>query len=41
MAKWFDTNYHYLVPEIGPDRRCASSASTVVRRFADARGGAT
>ncbi len=19
MTKWFDTNYHYLVPEIGPD----------------------
>ncbi|WP_441005938.1 hypothetical protein [Mycobacterium malmoense] len=18
MTKWFDTNYHYLVPEIGP-----------------------
>lgn len=21
MKKWFDTNYHYLVPEIGPDTR--------------------
>ncbi|MGH3726044.1 MAG: 5-methyltetrahydropteroyltriglutamate--homocysteine S-methyltransferase [Mycobacterium sp.] len=21
MTKWFDTNYHYLVPEIGPDTR--------------------
>ena len=21
MTKWFDTNYHYLVPEIGPTRR--------------------
>lgn len=19
MTKWFDTNYHYIVPEIGPD----------------------
>ena len=19
MTKWFDTNYHYLVPELGPD----------------------
>ncbi|MEV6787718.1 hypothetical protein, partial [Streptomyces sp. NPDC051098] len=18
MTKWFDTNYHYLVPELGP-----------------------
>ncbi len=23
MKKWFDTNYHYLVPEIGPDTRFA------------------
>jgi 5-methyltetrahydropteroyltriglutamate--homocysteine methyltransferase len=22
MTKWFDTNYHYLVPEIGPDTHC-------------------
>jgi 5-methyltetrahydropteroyltriglutamate--homocysteine methyltransferase len=21
LTKWFDTNYHYLVPEIGPDTR--------------------
>ncbi|ORA64634.1 5-methyltetrahydropteroyltriglutamate--homocysteine S-methyltransferase [Mycobacteroides franklinii] len=21
MTKWFDTNYHYLVPEIGPDTK--------------------
>ncbi|MFF0148791.1 5-methyltetrahydropteroyltriglutamate--homocysteine S-methyltransferase [Amycolatopsis sulphurea] len=21
MTKWFDTNYHYLVPELGPDSR--------------------
>ena len=21
MTKWFDTNYHYLVPEIGADTR--------------------
>ncbi|MEZ0491320.1 5-methyltetrahydropteroyltriglutamate--homocysteine S-methyltransferase [Kineococcus sp. TBRC 1896] len=29
MTKWFDTNYHYLVPEIGP---------TTAFRFADDRG---
>lgn len=23
MKKWFDSNYHYLVPEIGPDTRFA------------------
>ena len=21
MTKWFDTNYHYLVPELGPHTR--------------------
>ncbi len=21
MTKWFDTNYHYIVPELGPDTR--------------------
>ena len=19
MTKWFDTNYHYIVPELGPE----------------------
>ena len=23
MTKWFDTNYHYLVPEIGPETNFA------------------
>ena len=31
MTKWFDTNYHYLVPELGPD----SSFSGGVRWFFD------
>ncbi|MGJ9403062.1 5-methyltetrahydropteroyltriglutamate--homocysteine S-methyltransferase [Arthrobacter sp. KK5.5] len=26
MTKWFDTNYHYLVPEIGPDTTFAPLA---------------
>ncbi|MEK6277071.1 MAG: 5-methyltetrahydropteroyltriglutamate--homocysteine S-methyltransferase [Actinomycetota bacterium] len=25
MTKWFDTNYHYIVPELGPDTRFALS----------------
>ena len=37
MTKWFDTNYHYLVPEIGPDTPLHLADDTVVRRFADAR----
>jgi 5-methyltetrahydropteroyltriglutamate--homocysteine methyltransferase len=25
MTKWFDTNYHYIVPELGPDTRFSLS----------------
>ncbi len=28
MTKWFDTNYHYLVPEIGPNTRFTLSDRT-------------
>ncbi len=31
MTKWFDTNYHYLVPELAPDQEFALSSG----RFAD------
>ena len=27
MTKWFDTNYHYLVPELGPDTEFSLSSS--------------
>lgn len=27
MTKWFDTNYHYLVPELGPETRFGEGAS--------------
>lgn len=37
MTKWFDTNYHYLVPEIGPDTPLRFADDTITRRFADAR----
>lgn len=37
MTKWFDTNYHYLVPEIGPDRPLRFADDTITRRFTDAR----
>ncbi|NYH79514.1 5-methyltetrahydropteroyltriglutamate--homocysteine methyltransferase [Actinopolyspora biskrensis] len=36
MTKWFDTNYHYLVPEIGPDTRFGLSDRTPVERFREA-----
>ena len=37
MTKWFDMNYHYLVPEIGPDTPLRFADDTITRRFTDAR----
>ena len=37
MTKWFDTNYHYLVPEIGPDTPLRFADDTITRRFTEAR----
>ncbi|MFI9489689.1 5-methyltetrahydropteroyltriglutamate--homocysteine S-methyltransferase [Promicromonospora sp. NPDC052451] len=36
MTKWFDTNYHYLVPEIGPDTPIGFVDDRVVREFTEA-----
>ncbi|HEY7814614.1 MAG TPA: hypothetical protein VIC62_15325, partial [Nakamurella sp.] len=36
MTKWFDTNYHYLVPELGPDTEFALDASKPLAEFAEA-----
>ena len=33
MTKWFDTNYHHLVPEIGPDTPISFADRTIVERF--------
>ncbi len=38
MTKWFDTNYHYLVPEIGPDTRFALNPGKVLAELNEARG---
>jgi len=35
MTKWFDTNYHYLVPEIGPDTVFRFAVDRPVREFAE------
>jgi 5-methyltetrahydropteroyltriglutamate--homocysteine methyltransferase len=35
MTKWFDSNYHYLVPEIGPETRFALSSDRLVREVAE------
>ncbi|MQA16493.1 MAG: 5-methyltetrahydropteroyltriglutamate--homocysteine S-methyltransferase, partial [Pseudonocardiaceae bacterium] len=34
MTKWFDTNYHYLVPELGPDTRLAVSWDKPLAEYA-------
>src|SRR5215469_16697652 len=37
LTKWFDTNYHYLVPELGPDTDLKLSGDKPVREYAQAR----
>ncbi len=41
MTKWFDTNYHYLVPEIGPDTSISFADDFLVRRFVEAKESGT
>jgi 5-methyltetrahydropteroyltriglutamate--homocysteine methyltransferase len=36
MTKWFDSNYHYLVPEIGPDTAFSLASDRLVREVAEA-----
>ncbi|NUU17148.1 5-methyltetrahydropteroyltriglutamate--homocysteine S-methyltransferase [Cellulomonas humilata] len=36
MTKWFDTNYHYLVPEIGPETTFRYASTRPVREFTEA-----
>ncbi|QUH04751.1 5-methyltetrahydropteroyltriglutamate--homocysteine S-methyltransferase [Saccharopolyspora erythraea] len=36
MTKWFDTNYHYLVPEIGPGTAFALADRTAVEDYREA-----
>ncbi|KKB13570.1 5-methyltetrahydropteroyltriglutamate--homocysteine methyltransferase [Devosia geojensis] len=37
MTKWFDTNYHYIVPELHEGQRFALSASKALDEFREAR----
>ena len=37
MTKWFDTNYHYIVPEIGPDTVFALDAAKPLAEVRQAR----
>ncbi|MFB6817453.1 5-methyltetrahydropteroyltriglutamate--homocysteine S-methyltransferase [Streptomyces sp. NPDC056347] len=36
MTKWFDTNYHYLVPELGPETMFAADSRKQVAEFREA-----
>ncbi|WP_067965585.1 5-methyltetrahydropteroyltriglutamate--homocysteine S-methyltransferase [Nocardiopsis trehalosi] len=38
MTKWFDTNYHYLVPELGPDTRPHLAGGKPLSEYVQARG---
>jgi len=37
MTKWFDTNYHYLVPELGPDETFALDPRKPLGEFREAQ----
>ncbi|WP_347270413.1 5-methyltetrahydropteroyltriglutamate--homocysteine S-methyltransferase [Rhizorhabdus histidinilytica] len=37
MTKWFDTNYHYMVPEVSPDQAFALATAKPVDHFEEAR----
>ncbi|GAA0360553.1 5-methyltetrahydropteroyltriglutamate--homocysteine S-methyltransferase [Microbispora corallina] len=37
MTKWFDTNYHYIVPEIGPDVRFGLAPDKILGEIRQAR----
>jgi 5-methyltetrahydropteroyltriglutamate--homocysteine methyltransferase len=37
MTKWFDTNYHYIVPELWPGQKFSLTSPKVVNEFLEAR----
>ncbi|MFC4223244.1 5-methyltetrahydropteroyltriglutamate--homocysteine S-methyltransferase [Lysinibacter cavernae] len=37
MTKWFDTNYHYSVPEIGPETNFHLASDRIVRQFEEGK----
>lgn len=36
LTKWFDTNYHYLVPEVGPDTAFTARPDKALAEYAEA-----
>ena len=41
MTKWFDTNYHYLVPEFSADQQFQLSWEQLFEEVGEARPSAT
>lgn len=37
MTKWFNTNYHYIVPEISRDIQCSLDSTKVIGEFQEAK----
>ncbi|KAM3693192.1 hypothetical protein ACJW31_08G147600 [Castanea mollissima] len=37
MTKWFDTNYHYIVPELGPEVKFSYASHKAIEEFKEAK----
>eukprot|EP00262_Sarcandra_glabra_P002944 TRINITY_DN1336_c0_g2_i1.p1 TRINITY_DN1336_c0_g2~~TRINITY_DN1336_c0_g2_i1.p1 ORF type:complete len:804 (-),score=189.42 TRINITY_DN1336_c0_g2_i1:303-2603(-) len=37
MTKWFDTNYHFIVPELGPDLKFSYASHKAVTEYKEAK----
>ncbi|XP_073062732.1 5-methyltetrahydropteroyltriglutamate--homocysteine methyltransferase isoform X1 [Primulina eburnea] len=37
MTKWFDTNYHFIVPELGPDLKFSYASHKAVNEYKEAK----
>ncbi|KAL9242528.1 hypothetical protein vseg_016520 [Gypsophila vaccaria] len=37
MTKWFDTNYHYIVPELGPEVKFSYASHKAVEEYKEAK----
>ncbi|TVM17119.1 5-methyltetrahydropteroyltriglutamate--homocysteine S-methyltransferase [Oceanidesulfovibrio indonesiensis] len=37
MSKWFDTNYHYIVPELAPDQRFSVNVNKLLTEIEEAK----
>ncbi|KAM0943579.1 putative 5-methyltetrahydropteroyltriglutamate--homocysteine S-methyltransferase [Dioscorea sansibarensis] len=37
MTKWFDTNYHFIVPELGPETKFSYSSHKAVSEYKEAK----